>query len=582
MASKHHSDLEERLQLALDASDMGTWSSVLATGEQVWDRRQYQLFGLPEGTPVTRDLFLGMVLSEDLPLVDYKSGDLTPGARHFCQFRIRRADGAVRWITAHSVTKADGNRAPVELVGVNWDVTDQKDSESRLVEAERRLALATEAAGTGIWDWNVETGQFYYSPIARDIYGFTADEQITFEKLKERTHPKDYLKIEPILGRALDPFQRGRESYRYRITRADSREERWLLAHGSAAFVHNRPIRYTGTLQDITDEVVAKVRLEDEQARLQLALSAADLAVWELNVVTNEITASPELNRLYRFPEDARPSVGEFQALYAPGERERVESESVEALKSGNRTIRFEAKHQWPDGVEKWISVRAQIILDEQGAPVRVIGVAMDVTERRRYEDHLRLTARELQHRVKNSLAVVQSIAVQSFRGLRSKEEGIAVFTGRLHALASATDLLTKGNWEAVPVGEIVEEIVTPFNDQIQITARGSELRIPSGVAVNLGMALHELSTNAVKYGALSVASGRVAISWVLSPDGMILDWQESGGPPVSAPAKTGFGTSLLSRGLFADGTGKVELSFNPGGVSCRITVRSVSGPSAM
>jgi two-component sensor histidine kinase len=232
--------------------------------------------------------------------------------------------------------------------------------------------------------------------------------------------------------------------------------------------------------------------------------------------------------------------------------------------------------------VEKWISVRAQIILDEQGSPVRVIGVAMDVTERRRYEDRLRLTARELQHRVKNSLAVVQSIAAQSFRGSRSKEEGIAVFTGRLHALASATDLLTNGNWEAVPVIEIVEEIVTPFNDQIQITARGSELRIPSGVAVNLGMALHELSTNAVKYGALSVATGRVDISWVLSPNGMVLDWQESGGPPVSAPAKTGFGTSLLSRGLFADGTGKVELSFNPGGVSCRIMVRSVSGPSAM
>ena len=557
---------------------MGTWSSNLATGEQVWDDRQYALFGLPKGTPVTRDLFLGMVLPEDLPLVDLEDTDLRPGAPYDSQFRIRRPDGEIRWLTAHSLVRVNDAGTPVELVGVNWDSTAQKQAEWRLVEAERRLALATEAAAIGIWDWDIASGAFFYSPRARSIYGFSPDETITFELLQQRTYPQDYRYVEPILGRALDPIQRAQETYRYRISRADTGEERWLLAHGSAVFAHNQPIRYTGTLQDITEDVRVQERLEDEQARLQLALSAADLAIWELEVATNRVTASPELNRLYRFADGAAPSIEDFQALYAPGERERVEAESAASFAKGDRTIRFEAKHQWPDGVVKWIGVRARILVDDQGAPARVIGVAMDVTERHRYEEQLQLTARELQHRVKNNLAVVQSIAAQSFRGSASKEEGVAVFAGRLRALASATELLTKGNWEAVPVAEIVEEILRPFRDEKRshFTFEGAPIRIPSNIAVTLGMALHELSTNAVKYGALSNDRGVVAVRWQPNAAGIVIDWQEKDGPAVAPPARSGFGTKLLTRGLFDDGTGRVDLAFDPAGVRCTIAIHKV------
>ncbi len=570
--------LQERLQLALNAGGMGTWSSNLSTGEQVWDDRQYALFGLPKGTPVTRDLFLGMVVPEDLPLIELKAEDLAPAARHDSQFRIRRPDGEIRWITAHSLTRVNEAGEPVELVGVNWDSTAHKQAESRLVEAERRLALATEAAAIGIWDWDIVSGAFFYSPRARSIYGFTPDETITFERLQQRTHPQDYRYVEPTLGRALDPLQRGQESYRYRISRADTGEERWLLAHGGAVFAHNQPVRYTGTLQDITDDVRVQARLADEQARLQLALSAADLAIWELDVPTNRVTASKELNRLYRFAEDASPDIEDFQALYAPGERERVQAESAASFANGNTTIRFEARHQWPDGVVKWIGIRARIIVDDQGAPTRVIGVAMDVTERRRYEEQLQLTARELQHRVKNNLAVVQSIAVQSFRGAPSKEEGIAVFAGRLQALAAATELLTRGNWEAVPVADIVEEILRPFWDdrRSRFAVEGAQIRIPSSVAVTLGMALHELSTNAVKYGALSSDRGTVALRWDTDAAGMILDWRETGGPTVVPPSRSGFGTKLLTHGLFDDGTGRVALAFDPAGVHCTIAIHKV------
>ncbi|MEO6014262.1 MAG: HWE histidine kinase domain-containing protein [Devosia sp.] len=389
--------------------------------------------------------------------------------------------------------------------------------------------------------------------------------------------------MEPALARALDPAIRSEEGYRYRITRPDTGEERWLQAHGGAVFESGRAIRYTGTLQDVTDDVAVARRLEDEQARLQLALSAAGLAIWELDVGTNQVTASQELNRLYRFADDAKPSIEELQALYGPGERERVEAESARTFAGGNKTIRFEAKHQWPDGVVKWISVRAQIVTDGAGVPTRVIGVAMDVTERHRYEENLRLTALELQHRVKNTLTVVQSIAAQSFRGPRTKAEGLEAFTGRLHALAAATDLLTQSNWKAIAISDIVEETIRPFRSERRdrFIIEGDTRYVPSNVAVNLGMALHELSTNAVKYGALSGDYGSVAIGWQTIAENLVIDWRESGGPVVSTQGSGGFGTKLLTRGLFDSVTGSTEFHFEPGGVHCIIKIRSSVLPAA-
>ena len=267
----------------------------------------------------------------------------------------------------------------------------------------------------------------------------------------------------------MTPRFRAKGLYRYRITRADTGEERWLLAHGEAVFSgpgeQASALSYTGTLEDITDEVRLEQDLRDEQARLRLALSAGELAVWELNLQTNVVTSSKELNRLYRFPDDYRPELAELQALYAPGERERVEAETSEKLAHGETSINVEVKHVWPDGVAKWIGVRAQILFDDLSIPHRVIGVAMDNTERHLAEERLVTTARELQHRVKNSLTIVQAIASQSLRSARTKEEGIVTFSGRLQAMAAATELMTRGDWQTVQVRDIVAEITAPYLD---------------------------------------------------------------------------------------------------------------------
>lgn len=568
---------ETRLQLALDAGGMGTWTSDLATGVQVWDGRQFELFGVPADISPTRELFLSMVLPEDQGLVGWKPADLKPGARHLSQFRIRRADGAIRWIAASSMVRIGPSGDPIELVGVNWDITRQKSFEIELIEAERRLSLATDAAQIGIWDWNVETGAFFYSERARLIYGFSADETITFERLRELTYPEDYEHVEPALNRALDPGHRSRETYRYRITRADTAEERWLLAHGGAVFSSDqpdaRPLRYTGTLQDITTDVHLEETLRDERARLELALSAGDLALWELNPRTGVVTHSPTLNRLYGFPEESTPSYADFASRYPPGENERLEAEGAQAMARGETAIRVDAKQVLPDGTTKWIAVRAQVFMGPDGAPARVIGVAMDDTERRRWEETLIATAAELQHRVKNTLAIVQSVARQTFGPGSAHDEKVRGFFGRLRSLAAATDLVTRNNWVMVPLRELVADVTSTFDAGSRFVISGDDAAIDSRDAANLSMCLHELCTNAVKYGSLSNDEGVVLIDWATENDLVVLRWTEEGGPPVQPPSRRGFGSKLLQAGVFGP-LGGVDLDYRPQGLRATMSLR--------
>jgi len=569
---------ETRLQLALDAGSVGTWTSDFRSGRQHWDHRQRELFGLVSSESSTRELFLSLVLPEDRAQLEWTPEELKVGARHLSQFRIVRPDGEVRWLAGSAIVRADSSGEPVELIGINWDITDQKKAELQIVEAEHRLSLATQAADIGIWDWNVETGAFFYSQRAREIYGFGPDLTLTFELLRERTHPEDYREVEPALQRALDPAIRSQETFRYRITRADTGETRWLLAHGGAVFTgprpSARPLRYTGTLQDITSEVLLDEQLRNEQARLELALSAADLALWELDVATGAVSHSPKLNQLYGFPEDAKPSYAELSSRYAPGENARLEAEATEALARGEVSIRVEARLGWPDGTQKWVAVRARIFNNAEGFPSRVVGVAMDMTERKRWEETLLANAAELQHRVKNTLAVVQSLARQTF-GSPSSDPKTQGFFARLGSLAASTDLITLGNWVNVPLRQVVRQAIEPFNVSGRFVFGGPDVSLASRDVASLGLCLHELCTNASKYGALSTDEGRVLIDWEVDGSFVLLRWREEGGPPVAPTTRRGFGSKLLGSGLFTESGGSVELDYRADGLNARVRIKA-------
>jgi two-component sensor histidine kinase len=221
-----------------------------------------------------------------------------------------------------------------------------------------------------------------------------------------------------------------------------------------------------------------------------------------------------------------------------------------------------------------WLSTKAPMHA-ANGEVIGLVGVSVDITEHKRLEDRQRLMINELNHRVKNTLATVQAITARTLRGIdpairRTLED-------RFLAIASAHDVLTHEKWEGAGLHDVAAAVLAPFGypDPDRIGVRGPALMLRPGAALALAMGLHELATNALKYGAWSTASGRVELTWDLTHDTarqIRLAWQERSGPPVVPPLSRGFGTRLLERSLAQDLGGSVRIGFDdPAGVSCLI-----------
>jgi len=190
--------------------------------------------------------------------------------------------------------------------------------------------------------------------------------------------------------------------------------------------------------------------------------------------------------------------------------------------------------------------------------------------EARQAAERQQLMINELNHRVKNTLVVVQSLARHSLK--EGGENGLAQFNDRIHALATAHDLLTRRNWEGADLGELLAETLQPYASQTSVD--GPPLPLAPNAAVALAMIFHELATNASKYGALSTEAGRVAVTWSL--DGrtrLTLTWRESGGPLVKPPKRTGFGSRLIAASLKGDLAGSAEFDYAPAGLTCVMTI---------
>ena len=198
--------------------------------------------------------------------------------------------------------------------------------------------------------------------------------------------------------------------------------------------------------------------------------------------------------------------------------------------------------------------------------------ISLDITERKRGEEQRKLLINELNHRVKNTLAVVQSIASQTLRSATGLAEAGRSLSGRLVSLAKAHDILTQENWSGADLGELVIASCTAHAARERFRLAGEAVWLPPGLALSLALALHELTTNAIKYGALSTGQGMVAISWTVGGDAngqrLRLEWRESGGPPVAPPERKGFGTRMLGRILDPE-SGSASVAFESTGVVC-------------
>ncbi|MET7242514.1 PAS domain S-box protein [Methylobacterium sp. EM32] len=483
---------------------------------------------------------------------------------------VPRVSTPIREIRQLADTLADASQSLRRRIAERDQALEQQNrSLAALRESEARFRHMADSAPALIWMTD-DVGEVVFVNLHYDYLFGRSTETLTGGRWREIIHPDDL----PGFEAAFEGAFAKRMPFRH-ATRVIDRHgaTRWILCEGVARLDdHGRFLGYTGCNVDITEAKDAETALREGEERLRLALAAGRLGTWEIDLASGQHRLSARSAEIF----GAAPLSHEaWTRTVHPEDRTRIEAALADLL-AGEAEYRTEFRIR-PDGSSlRWVSAQAIVQRDAGGRARRVIGIHQEVTERKRAEEHLRLLVHELNHRVKNTLATVQSIAMQSLRGLDGPQAARAktAFEARLIALARVHDVLTRESWEGAELAEVVKDALAPLDGPgapSRFAVDGPSLRLPPRIALSIAMALHELATNAVKYGALSVSAGQVALSWTVADGCLSLRWQERGGPPVVPPTRTGFGSRLIERSLARELDGTVSLSFPREGVVCTI-----------
>ena len=348
----------------------------------------------------------------------------------------------------------------------------------------------------------------------------------------------------------------------------------------SSARVPGYPDRLIVLVTDITGERAAHEREGAIQKRLEIAISAADQGIWDFDLVSGEMIYSERAKAIYGLAPDEPVT---FDLIRDATHAEDLPMTITQFERAIDPAIRDRNSYEYrivrPDGSICWALAHGEAVFAGQhGAEqaVRYAGTLQDITARKAAERQQAVLVAELNHRVKNMLAIVQSLAFQTMRGSGVPDSVMESFSGRLKALASAHNLLTDQGWDGAAIRDIAVAALQPLAPDLEhrIRLEGEELQLNPQIAVALSMALYELATNAAKYGALSTAQGRVELSWALHPTPeprLLIEWRERGGPPVEVPDHQGFGTRMIKRVIGSNMRGEVDLLFAREGLECRI-----------
>lgn len=314
--------------------------------------------------------------------------------------------------------------------------------------------------------------------------------------------------------------------------------------------------------QDSVEELRERLR------RLEAALDASSLGMWEWDVRTGAITWNRRNRELFGVDHDRPLTIDDYRALVHDDDREILGSAYRKAAdEAAGGTFVFEYRTA-PDaeGRSRWIQQRGRVLKDEAGVAMAV-GVTLDINDRKAAEERRGLVLRELAHRSRNGVLLLMSLVTQTARHASSVSEMETVLTGRLQALVDCQDLLTQSDGRALSMGDFLDRALIPFGHaRFEVGPGVRPISVAGSLVTAVALLVHELATNAVKYGALSAPAGVVSLRLVSDKDGEVcLEWAERGGPPVAPPARRGFGSRMIDGSLRADG-GRVEAYFDPAG----------------
>jgi PAS domain S-box-containing protein len=569
---------EARLRIALDAAQMAVWEIDIAT-EQLWGSRELnRVLGFPEDTALTlQDVRSRYYPGEQQRLKAATRTALERGDRHTeTEFRYLWPDGSVRWLMLRAEVYLTEAGVPSRYVGVVHDITERKRADDALRRSEALKGAILNAALDCIITITDDSCIIEWNAAAERTFGYARD-VVLGRDLTELIIPPEYR----------DAHRRGMKHYlatghgpvlenriEIEALRADGTRFPVELAI-NVIHIDERP-HFTAYLRDITDRKRAEAEQRETEQRLRATYEHAFVGIAEVDGNGRFLRVNEQFCFITGYEREELLSRS-FWEITHPDDRAADLEQFHRQMAGDVDAYTIEKRYIHKDGHVVWIELSASKVNDATGWPLYGVRVVRDVTERRRAEEHQRLLLNELNHRVKNTLATVQSITSQTLRTAATNSEARAAIERRLIALSLAHDVLTRENWEGANLRQIVEQAIEPFRTygEHRLHWEGPSVRLSPRIALAIAMALQELATNASKYGALTNAEGEVHLSWSVSrskkPPRLRFTWREVGGPPVTPPTTKGFGSRLIERSLAADLNGKVMIEYDPKGLVCSV-----------
>jgi len=490
--------------------------------------------------------------------------------------RLQRSPGAVpeeRFLTFVYEPILDAAGRVTGIFCEGHDVTETHLAQTALRASEERLRRVLETEAVSVLFFNDKGTLIDANEIFLKLTGWSREEVESGALDRRRMTPPEWAAV---CEAQMDTLrQTGRLGpYEKEYLRKDGSRS-WMLFAG-------RDLG-DGTIVEFAVDIGTRKHAEETAQRLAAIIESSDDAILSMDLTGTITSWNQGAERLYGYR--AEEVIGQPVTILIPEDRQDEETGILERTGRAERIEHFETIRQRKDGRQVAVSLTVSPVKDSYGRIVGASKIARDITDRKRLEEQQALVNRELHHRVKNTLATVQAVIASTARRAQTIPEFQQAVTQRIAALAKTHTLLIEKEQDGASIRDILNAELSPYDDGTNQRVRlaGPEVRLPSEIAVAFGMAVHELTTNAAKYGAFSLPGGCVEVTWDLEGqgDGYRLDlaWQERGGPRVEKPERQGFGSVLLHRALGRQLGGEVEMTFAPEGLQVRITA-AIAGDS--
>ena len=478
------------------------------------------------------------------------------------EYRLRHKAGHYVWVLDSGRVFRDTSGAIIREAGVIIDISARK----KVAESLSRQTDLIELSFEPIFVWHPEKGIVDWNMGAEQLYGFTREEALgqISHKLLRTIHPVEPAGLMQLLN----------------TVRSWTGEVQHLTKDGREVFVESRQQAIETDSETLiletNHDITERKRAEADNARMAAVAAASHDALFGVTLEGQIEAWNPAAERLFGYT--AAEAIGQHVSMLAVPADHRDQRDFLLRARAGEAIPPYNARRLRKDGTLVDVSVSLGPVKAPNGSVIAISVAMHDISDRKEWEARQRLMTRELAHRVKNSFAILQAILRSTLKTTPNPHDFATKFSGRLHSLAAAQDILTANDWKGAEFGALARHLLSLYiaGEGERLVISGPEVNLPAEYAVPFGLIFNELATNALKYGALSAPNGKIELSWRIESNAsagsvLSLTWRERGGPKITTLDGRGFGSALIERSLAG---AKVERRFDAEGFICTIELK--------